>query len=92
MIGQMLDGTGAMLALADSDGVLINVMGDKRTVFDGMDIHLGVGGKWTEDVVGTNGIGTALWTGEPVFRSRRRAFLRRYQELDLCRCADPGSL
>ena len=67
MIGRMLDGTGAMLALADSDGVLINVMGDKRTVFDGMDIHLGVGGKWTEDVVGTNGIGTALWTGEPVF-------------------------
>ncbi|TCR87765.1 sigma-54-dependent Fis family transcriptional regulator [Rhizobium sp. BK376] len=66
-IGRMLDGTGAMLALADSDGVLINVMGDKRTVFDGMDIHLGVGGKWTEDVVGTNGIGTALWTGEPVF-------------------------
>jgi transcriptional regulator of acetoin/glycerol metabolism len=67
MIGRMLDGTGAMIALADSDGVLINVMGDKRTVFDGMDIHLGVGGKWTEDVVGTNGIGTALWTGEPVF-------------------------
>ena len=66
-IGRMLDGTGAMLVLADGDGVLIDVMGDKRTIFDGMDIHLGIGGKWTEDVVGTNGIGTALWTGEPVF-------------------------
>ena len=66
-IGRMLDGTGAMLVLADSDGVLIDVIGDKRTIFDGMDIHLGIGGKWTEDVVGTNGIGTALWTGEPVF-------------------------
>jgi sigma-54 dependent transcriptional regulator, acetoin dehydrogenase operon transcriptional activator AcoR len=66
-IGRMLEGTGAMLMLADSEGVLINAIGDKRTIYDGMDIHLGVGGKWTEDVVGTNGIGTALWTGEPVF-------------------------
>jgi transcriptional regulator of acetoin/glycerol metabolism len=66
-IGRMLEGTGAMLVLADSEGVLINAIGDKRTIYDGMDIHLGVGGKWTEDVVGTNGIGTALWTGEPVF-------------------------
>ncbi|WP_205587429.1 sigma-54-dependent Fis family transcriptional regulator [Rhizobium jaguaris] len=66
-IGRMLNGTGAMLVLADGDGVLIDVMGDKKTIYDGMDIHLGIGGKWTEDVVGTNGIGTALWTGEPVF-------------------------
>jgi transcriptional regulator of acetoin/glycerol metabolism len=66
-IGKLLGGTGAMLMLADSEGVLIDVIGDKKTIFDGMDIHLGVGGKWTEDVVGTNGIGTALWTGEPVF-------------------------
>ncbi len=67
MIGRTLDGTGAMLVLADKDGVLVDVAGDRRTVFDGMDIHLGIGGKWTEDVVGTNGIGTALWTGAPVF-------------------------
>jgi transcriptional regulator of acetoin/glycerol metabolism len=66
-IGRMLEGTGAMLVLADSEGVLIDAIGDKRTIYDGMDIHLGIGGKWTEDVVGTNGIGTALWTGEPVF-------------------------
>ncbi|TXH85544.1 MAG: sigma-54-dependent Fis family transcriptional regulator [Rhizobium sp.] len=66
-IGELLNGTGAMLMLADAEGVLINVIGDKKTIYDGMDIHLGIGGKWTEDVVGTNGIGTALWTGEPVF-------------------------
>ncbi|MDB5524508.1 MAG: sigma-54-dependent Fis family transcriptional regulator [Rhizobium sp.] len=66
-IGKLLNGTGAMLVLADSEGVLIDVIGDKKTIYDGMDIHLGIGGKWTEDVVGTNGIGTALWTGEPVF-------------------------
>ncbi len=66
-IGRLLEGTGAMLVLANGDGTLIDTVGDKRTLHDGMDIHLSVGGKWTEDVVGTNGIGTALWAGEPVF-------------------------
>ncbi|WP_082496644.1 sigma-54-dependent Fis family transcriptional regulator [Aminobacter sp. DSM 101952] len=66
-IGRLLDGTGAMLVLADGEGMLIDAIGDKKTIHDGMDIHLAIGGKWTEDVVGTNGIGTALWTGEPVF-------------------------
>lgn len=66
-IGRLLDGTGAMLVLANGEGTLIDAIGDKKTIHDGMDIHLAIGGKWTEDVVGTNGIGTALWTGEPVF-------------------------
>ncbi len=66
-LGQLLDGTGAMLVLADRDGVLIDAIGDKQTLHDGMDIHLGIGGTWNEDAVGTNGIGTALWTGQPVF-------------------------
>ncbi|MEQ1954519.1 sigma-54-dependent Fis family transcriptional regulator [Mesorhizobium sp. CN2-181] len=66
-LGQLLDGTGAMLVLADGDGVLIDAIGDKKTLHDGMDIHLAIGGKWNEDAVGTNGIGTALWTGEPIF-------------------------
>ncbi|MDQ6435870.1 sigma-54-dependent Fis family transcriptional regulator [Mesorhizobium sp. LHD-90] len=66
-LGRLLDGTGAMLVLADADGVLIDAIGDKRTLHDGMDIHLAIGGKWNEEAVGTNGIGTALWTGEPIF-------------------------
>jgi transcriptional regulator of acetoin/glycerol metabolism len=66
-LGQLLNGTGAMLVLADSDGVLIDAIGDKKTLHDGMDIHLAIGGKWNEEAVGTNGIGTALWTGEPIF-------------------------
>jgi transcriptional regulator of acetoin/glycerol metabolism len=66
-IGQAPGRHRAMLVLADGEGVLIDAIGDKRTLTDGMDIHLAVGGKWTEDVVGTNGIGTALWAGEPVF-------------------------
>lgn len=66
-LGPLLEGTGAMLVLADSDGVLIEAIGDKKTLHNGMDIHLAIGGKWNEGAVGTNGIGTALWTGEPIF-------------------------
>lgn len=66
-MGMLLEGTGAMMVLADSEGVLVDAIGDRQTLFDGRDIHLAVGGKWTEDAVGTNGIGTALWAGEPVF-------------------------
>lgn len=66
-IGRLLEGTGAILVLADEEGTLIDAIGDRRTLYDGKDIHLGVGGRWTEATAGTNGIGTALYTGEPVF-------------------------
>ncbi len=66
-LGSLLEGTGAMLVLADQEGVLIDALGDKHTLNAGLDIHLGIGGKWTEEAAGTNGIGTALFTGQPVF-------------------------
>lgn len=66
-LGRMLEGTGAMLVLADRDGALVETIGDRQTIHAGMDIHLGIGGRWSEDVMGTNGIGTALRLGETVF-------------------------
>lgn len=64
---RLLEGTEAMLILTDKDGVIIDTIGDGRTLDDGREIHLEIGGVWAESAVGTNGIGTALWTGEPVF-------------------------
>ena len=66
-VSRMVEGTGAMIVLTDGDGVLIEALGDRATLRAGTDIHLTVGGKWDECSVGTNGIGTALATGEPVF-------------------------
>jgi transcriptional regulator of acetoin/glycerol metabolism len=65
-IGRMLEGTGAMLVLADRDGVMIEAVGDRKILTDGQDINLVIGGKWNEEDVGTNGIGTAIWAGQPV--------------------------
>ncbi len=66
-LSPLLEGTGAMLVLADADGVMIDALGDKSTLHAGADIHLAIGGCWGECAVGTNGIGTALAAGEPVF-------------------------
>jgi len=66
-LSALLEGTGAMLVLADADGVTIEAIGDRTTLHAGADIHLSVGGCWNERAIGANGIGTALATGEPVF-------------------------
>ena len=85
----LLEETSAMVVLTDGDGVILDTRGDNQTLEAGQDIHLQPGGNWNEDVVGTNGIGTALSTGKPVFVQRRRAFLRGDQTLDLRRRTNP---
>ncbi len=61
----LLAGTRSMLLLTTSEGVVIEAVGDAQTLEDGRCIHLMQGGNWREDVIGTNGIGTALSTGRP---------------------------
>lgn len=63
----LLEETSAMVVLTDEDGVILDTRGDNRTLDAGQDIRLQPGGNWNENVVGTNGIGTALSTGKPVF-------------------------
>ena len=66
-VGRLLEGAQAMLILTDHQGLIVETIGDRQTLENGRRIHLEVGGLWNEQVVGTNGIGTALFTGEPVF-------------------------
>lgn len=66
MLRHLLEGTPAMVLLTDRDGVILESFGSSRTLESGRDIHLEVGGGWSEKVAGTNGIGTALRTGKPV--------------------------
>ena len=66
-IGDLLSGAEAMLLLTDRDGVILETVGDNSTLSRANKINLSVGGVWSEDASGTNGIGTALWTGQPVY-------------------------
>jgi transcriptional regulator of acetoin/glycerol metabolism len=57
----------SMLLLTNQDGVILKAAGDLRTLTAGEKIHLTTGGDWREAMAGTNGIGTALATGEPTY-------------------------
>jgi transcriptional regulator of acetoin/glycerol metabolism len=59
--------SGSMLLLTNQDGVILKAAGDLRTLTAGEKIHLTTGGDWREAMAGTNGIGTALATGEPTY-------------------------
>ncbi len=61
-----LSETGTMMALADPRGTILSIEGDRHTIDDGQSIHLMPGGAWSELVIGTNAIGTALALGQPV--------------------------
>lgn len=66
-IGRMLHGAEAMMILTDGEGLVIEAIGDPKTLATGRKINLHVGALWREDAIGTNGIGTALHAGEPMF-------------------------
>jgi len=66
-LAQHLAGTGAMLILTDRNGTVIETKGDSRTIENGREIQLEIGGVWDENTIGTNGIGTALSTGRPTY-------------------------
>ncbi|MFD1157322.1 sigma-54-dependent Fis family transcriptional regulator [Roseovarius aestuarii] len=59
--------SGAILILTDHTGTIIDATGDPKTLDAGREIQLELGGVWNEDVIGTNGIGTALRTGKPTY-------------------------
>jgi sigma-54 dependent transcriptional regulator, acetoin dehydrogenase operon transcriptional activator AcoR len=55
-----------MLMLTDPSGLVLETAGDPHTIDFGRQIHLEQGGRWNEANIGTNAIGTALATLEPV--------------------------
>lgn len=62
---QQIAGSNFLLAFADADGTVLDVLADNRFVMSS-DEDIVVGSCWREDVAGTNGLGTALRTGRGV--------------------------
>jgi transcriptional regulator of acetoin/glycerol metabolism len=61
-----LSETGTLMALADANGTILATEGDVRALGSAETIHLMPGVAWSEGLCGTNAIGTALATGQPV--------------------------
>ena len=54
----LLASSGSIMLLTDASGVVLEAIGDMRTLNAAEGIHLVAGGHWNEEVIGTNGIGT----------------------------------
>ncbi|MBV8969449.1 MAG: GAF domain-containing protein, partial [Verrucomicrobia bacterium] len=65
-LGFLLAESRSMVILTDSSGVIIETLGDPRTIDYGRIIHLEEGGLWSEADIGTNAIGTALVALQPI--------------------------
>lgn len=62
----IVKGSGFIIVLSDRNGCIIEVFGDK-TIEDSADtINFNLGCIWTEEAVGTNAIGTAMFIDKPI--------------------------
>ena len=62
----VLNPSKSLLAVADPQGVILDVYGDPRTREEGAARHIAPGGGWHEHASGTNAIGTAIALASPV--------------------------
>jgi transcriptional regulator of acetoin/glycerol metabolism len=62
---ELFAGSRSIMLLTNPDGIVLEAVGDMRTLEEGQVINLTKGGRWDEGVVGTNGIGTAIANRRP---------------------------
>lgn len=65
-IYSMVHGSGFALFLSDKDGYILDLIGDKDIMEKAEKLNFVKGELWSEKVVGTNAIGTALYLNKPV--------------------------
>jgi sigma-54 dependent transcriptional regulator, acetoin dehydrogenase operon transcriptional activator AcoR len=65
-LSQQIAGSNFLLAFADHEGVILDLFADNRFSMSGADAGIVPGSLWREELCGTNGLGTALATGQAV--------------------------
>ena len=65
-LSRQIAGSNFLLAFADHEGVILDLYADNRFSMSGSGAGIVPGSCWRESVAGTNGLGTALVTGECV--------------------------
>src|SRR5665648_259265 len=66
MIGEMMRGSGFRVDLVDKDGYFLKIISDIEILEESKKLGSIVGANRSELAAGTNGIGIALFTGEPI--------------------------
>ncbi|MET0519903.1 MAG: sigma-54-dependent Fis family transcriptional regulator [Burkholderiaceae bacterium] len=67
-LSQQIAGSNFLLAFADQDGVILDLYADNRFSMSeaGAGAGIAAGSRWHESLCGTNGLGTALVTGQAI--------------------------
>ncbi|MGO5066424.1 AAA family ATPase [Clostridium sporogenes] len=65
-IYNIVEGSDFAIVLSDKDGYIIEVIGDKDRMKRVDELNFVKGALWTEEAVGTNAIGTALYLDKPI--------------------------
>lgn len=66
IVYNIVAGSGFAIILVDKDGYLIDVIGDMDIMKRADELNFVKGKIWTEEAVGTNAIGTALYLDKPI--------------------------
>ena len=80
-LAQQIAGSNFLLAFADPDGVVLDVVTDNRFVLSGSGEEIVAGSCWSEALCGTNGLGTALASGRSVAVSGQEHYFSRFGDL-----------
>ncbi|MEQ8492870.1 MAG: sigma 54-interacting transcriptional regulator, partial [Gammaproteobacteria bacterium] len=65
LLADILSDTHSVLIVADADGVVLDVAGNRDVVERGRELYVAPGYEWSETGAGTNAVGTAIATGQP---------------------------
>lgn len=74
-------GSNFLLAFADADGVILDLYADNRFATSSSGEDILVGSHWTEQVAGTNGLGTALASGKPISVNGPEHYFTRFGDI-----------
>ncbi|HUQ55107.1 GAF domain-containing protein [Lentzea sp.] len=76
LLEQTLSMDDTIMIVTDTRGHVLWCEGDNRVRHKAERVHLTEGARWSEDVIGTNAMGTALATGRPVTVHSREHLVR----------------
>lgn len=62
----VIEGSQSILAISDKSGYLLDVIGDQQTIKEAELINFFPGAPWSEEVAGTNAIGTVIKQKKPI--------------------------
>lgn len=83
---KIVGSSGLLVRLTDKDGYVLECIGDKDLIPEYGMLNMNKGCNVKEEVIGTNAIGTALYTGEPIQVIGAEHFCKQYHSWSSSAC------